>query len=195
MMHPTFGPIETHRLRLRRYRKDDLELMHGLMSDPSVMRHYVAPFSREQSQRALSNALASYDKRGYSLLAVERKSDGRFIGHVGLLHWDDVDAREDVEVAYMLLPAYWGCGYATEAARASRDWAFANLDVDRVVSFIAVSNQPSVAVAERNEMIRLKRLETSRFGQPIYVYGITREAWTRRNPRSDPQTSSARFQF
>jgi RimJ/RimL family protein N-acetyltransferase len=147
------------------------------MSDPDVMHHYEAPLSREQSQKALDNALAAYDKRGYSVLAVERKSDGAFLGHVGLLHWDDVDGREDVEVAYMLLPAYWGQGYATEAARACKDWAFEHLSVDRVVSFIVTANEPSIKVAERNGMTRLKRLDENRFGSPIYVYGVTREAW------------------
>jgi RimJ/RimL family protein N-acetyltransferase len=141
------------------------------------MHHYEAPLSREQSQRALDNALAAYDKRGYSVLAVERKSDGAFLGHVGLLHWDGVDGREDVEVAYMLLPAYWGHGYATEAARACKDWAFEHLSVDRVVSFIVTANEPSIKVAERNGMTRLKRLDENRFGSPIYVYGVTREAW------------------
>ncbi len=162
---------------MRQYREDDIDLMHRLMSDPSVMRFYQELLDREQSKRALSNALAAYEKRGYSVLAVERKSDGRYIGHVGLLHWDDVDAREDVEVAYMLLPEFWGQGYATEAAKASKDWAFAHLDVDRVVSFIVVQNEPSVKVAERNGMVRLKRNEENRFGQPIYVYGITRDQW------------------
>lgn len=162
---------------MRQYRADDLEHVHRLMSDPTVMRYYEGVCDRAQSQRVLANALASYEKLGYSVLAIERKSDGHYIGHAGLLHWDGVDAREDVEVAYMLLPEYWKHGYATEAARASKDWAFAHLGVDRIVSFIVVQNEPSQRVAERNGMVRLKRQEENRFGQPIYVYGVTREAW------------------
>jgi RimJ/RimL family protein N-acetyltransferase len=109
----------------------------------------------------------------------ERPSDGTYMGQIGLLHWDDVDAREDVEVAYMLLPQFWGHGYATEAAQACRDWAFLNLGVDRVVSFIAVENQPSIAVAERNGMVRAKRLDENRFYRPIYVYCIKKDEWAR----------------
>jgi RimJ/RimL family protein N-acetyltransferase len=126
----------------------------------------------------LDATLATYRQRGYSLLAVERRSDGEYLGQVGLLHWDDVDGREDVEVAYMLRPQFWGSGYASEAARACRDWAFANLDVDRVVSFIVVENTPSIAVAQRNDMTRVKRLEQNRLGMPIYVYAIARERWS-----------------
>jgi [ribosomal protein S5]-alanine N-acetyltransferase len=69
-------------------------------------------------------------------------------------------------------------GYATEAARACRDWAFAQLPIDRVVSYIDVRNAPSIAVAERNGMTRLKRIDENRFGKPIYVYGIGRQAWS-----------------
>ncbi len=148
------------------------------MSDPRVMRYYPAVYDRARANRALESVRGSYERLGYSLLAVERKSDGAFVGQVGLLHWEDVDAREDVEVAYMLLPEYWGAGYATEAARACRDWAFGHLPVDRVVSFIVTQNRPSIAVAQRNNMRRLKRLERNRFGKPIYVYGISRAEWS-----------------
>jgi [ribosomal protein S5]-alanine N-acetyltransferase len=172
-----FGPIETARLRLRRYVEGDVELVHRLMSNPRVMRYYPALYDLDRSRTVLEKVLASYRTAGYSLLAVEQRSDGSYVGQVGLLHWDDVDAREDVEVAYMLLPEYWGVGYATEAAQACRDWAFANLGVDRVVSFIDTKNRPSIAVAKRNGMKRLKRIEESRFGKPIYVYGIPRKRW------------------
>jgi [ribosomal protein S5]-alanine N-acetyltransferase len=181
--------IETERLSLRPYTKDDVPLMHGLMSDSRVMAHHPFVFDWERSVKGIDNVLAMYDRFGYSLLAVELRGGG-FIGHVGLLHWDDVDAREDVEVAYYLLPQYWGKGYASEAARACRDWAFEHLPVDRVVSFIVTENAPSIAVAERNGMSRLKRLEENRFGRPIYVYGITREQWSARSNEFDPSPAS-----
>jgi RimJ/RimL family protein N-acetyltransferase len=172
--------LETERLRLRRYRKDDLENALRLMSDPRVMRYYPELLDRDKTARMIDNALRSYEKFGYSVLVVERTSDGAFLGHVGLLHWDDVDGREDVEVAYMLVPDAWGYGYATEAARACRDWAFEHLRTDRVVSFIAVENEPSMRVAQRNGMKRAAQLDENRLGQPIYVYAIERGDWERR---------------
>ncbi len=169
--------IETPRLRLRRYREGEVDLVHRVMSDPLVMRYYPETYDVERCQKVLDSILASYARHGYSLFAVERREDGAYAGQIGLLHWDDVDAREDVEVAYMLLPEFWKMGYATEAARACRDWAFANLEPDRVVSFIDVNNVPSIAVAQRNGMTRLKRLDTNRLGKPIYVYGISQPQW------------------
>jgi RimJ/RimL family protein N-acetyltransferase len=170
--------IETPRLRLRRYREDEVELVHSLMSDPLVMRYYPRTYGVDECRAMLDRMLVSYRERGYSMFAVEAKTDGEFLGQVGLLHWDDVDAREDVEVAYLLRPQFWGMGYATEAARACRDWAFANLGFDRVVSLIDVNNEPSIAVARRNGMTRLRRLESNRLGRPIYVYAISRPEWS-----------------
>ncbi|HEX3670909.1 MAG TPA: GNAT family N-acetyltransferase, partial [Candidatus Cybelea sp.] len=119
--------IETPRLRLRRFREDEVELVHRVMNDPLVMRYYPETYDLDRCRKVLNSILDSYAKRGYSLFVVERKAGGEFIGQIGLLHWDDVDAREDVEVAYMLLPSFWKMGYATEAAQACRDWAFENL--------------------------------------------------------------------
>ena len=181
--------IETERLRLRRYTKDDVALLHALMSDPKVMAHHPSVFDWERSVKGIDQMLAMYERFGYSLLVVQLK-DGTFVGHVGLLHWEDVDGREDVEVAYYLLPQYWGKGYASEAARACRDWAFEHLPVDRVVSFIVTENAPSIAVAQRNGMARLARLDENRFGRPIYVYGITRAQWSARSNERDPSPAS-----
>jgi RimJ/RimL family protein N-acetyltransferase len=174
---PALEELQTERLRLRRYRKDDFENAYRLTSDPRVMRYYPATYDRDRVARMIDNILRSYDEIGYSVMVVERLSDGAYLGQIGLLHWKDVDAREDVEVAYMLTAEAWGKGYATEAARACRDWAFEHLGVDRVVSFIALANEPSMRVAERNGMTRIKRVDDSRLGIPIYVYAIERAGW------------------
>ncbi|HKE36174.1 MAG TPA: GNAT family N-acetyltransferase [Candidatus Baltobacteraceae bacterium] len=177
MAKPQLEEVITERLRLRRYRKDDFDDAFRLTNDPRVMRYYPAPFDRDRVTRMLDNVFRSYEQHGYSVLAVERRTDGAYVGQIGLLHWDDVDGREDVEVAYMLVPEAWGAGYATEAARACRDWAFERLGADRVVSFISVHNEPSMRVAERNGMTRIKRLDENRLGIPIYVYAIARGDW------------------
>ncbi len=167
----------TERLMLRRFTEDDFEELYGMLSDPQVMRHYPSTRDREGTRVWMNRVLSAYERFGYSFFAVQRREYGEFVGQVGLLHWDDVDGREDVEVAYMLRRAAWGFGYAQEAARACRDWAFRHLGVDRVVSFIAVDNSRSVAVAIANGMKQLKRLDENRFGVPIYVYGVERADW------------------
>jgi RimJ/RimL family protein N-acetyltransferase len=167
--------MTTERLRLRRFTAEDVDNIYSMVSDPEVMRYYPGVRDYDGARKWLDFTLAGYDLNGYSFFAVERNHDGAFVGQVGLLHWDDVDGRPDVEVAYMLKRAHWGHGYASEAARASISWAFENLESDRVVSFIDVQNAPSIAVAERNGMKRLKQLDENRFGKPIYVYAVYSE--------------------
>ncbi len=78
-----------------------------------------------------------------------------------------------------ILAAYDRFGYSLFAVERRHDGIFVgHLGVDRIVSFIAVANGRSIAVAERNGMKRLKRLDENRFGVPIYVYGIYRSEWT-----------------
>lgn len=170
-------PVYTERLRLRRFTDDDVANVLRMVGDPEVMQYYPAVLDRHGARQWLERILLSYEQRGYSFFALERRDDGAFVGQAGLLSWEDVDGRPDVEVAYMLAREHWGRGYAAEAARACRDWAFEHLGVDRVVSFIAVDNARSIAVAERNGMTRLKRLDQNRFQKPIFVYGI-------KNPQS-----------
>ena len=55
-----------------------------------------------------------------------------------------------VEIGWRFLPEFWGQGLACEAARASLDFGFRQLELEEVVSFTAVSNTPS-----RRLMVRL----------------------------------------
>ena len=72
--------------------------------------------------------------------------DGTAIGFTGLAHpW----FRDGIEIGWRLRSECWGSGYATEAGRANMEWAFANHDVDELVSVILPENTPSQAVARR----------------------------------------------
>ena len=74
------------------------------------------------------------------------------------------------------MPAHWKQGYATEAAQASRDFAFGHELVETLISLIHVDNVASQRVAERNGMRR--GWQTTFRDQPVYVYQLSREEWT-----------------
>jgi len=63
--------------------------------------------------------------------AVVDKKDNRTIGRCGLCFRDNTP---EVELGYLLDKAYWGRGLATEAARASLKYGFAELKLERIVS-------------------------------------------------------------
>jgi RimJ/RimL family protein N-acetyltransferase len=58
---------------------------------------------------------------------------------------------------------------------AARNWAFANLDVDELISLIDPDNAASIAVATRLGE-RLKG-ETDLWGNRVLIYAIDREGW------------------
>ncbi len=143
--------LETQRLRLRELRQGDFDELYAMFNDPLVMRYYPGTRNAQETQEFLDRILASYGKYGYSLWAVEVKPSGEFAGWCGLLN-QMVDEQEEVEVGYMFKSQCWHQGYATEAARACRDYAFSRLGRDYVISLIRPINLPSRAVAERNGM-------------------------------------------
>ncbi len=117
-----------------------------------------------------------YARRGFALWIVEDRSTGEFLGTAGptLQLVEDVD---EVEIGWHTRPGRKGEGIAPEAAAAARDWAFANLDVDHVISLVRPENQPSGRVAEKIGM-HVDR-EVDHKGLRHRVYRIDRLTWAR----------------
>jgi ribosomal-protein-alanine N-acetyltransferase len=164
--------LETDRLRLRPFAREDVDAFAVICSDPEVMRYYTSLWTREDAQAFVERQIASLEQRGYSLLAVIHKQDDRFIGYCGLLH-QHLEWGDEVEVGYMLDKAYWGRGLATEAARACMLDAFQRLGLRRLISLIHPENHASIRVAEKNGL-RYER-DTPFRGRPVRVYVIESE--------------------
>jgi RimJ/RimL family protein N-acetyltransferase len=143
--------IETERLRLRKLRQSDFAELYAMFNDPLVMKHYPRMRDEKGTQEWIDLVLEDYAQRGHSFWAVERKSTGEFVGQCGLL-LQNVDGVAEIEVGYLFKSAHWHRGYATEAARAVRDYAFTTLGCKSVISLIRPANLPSCRVAERNGM-------------------------------------------
>jgi len=150
------GPtLTTERLILRRWRESDHEPFARLNADPEVMRHFVRPLAREESDALVNRIEARFDERGYGLWAVERREDGAFLGFVGLAYQTfDAPFTPCVEVGWRLDRFAWGHGYATEAARAAVELGFSEIELDEIVSFTVPANLPSQRVMERLGMVR-----------------------------------------
>ncbi|MBC5811202.1 MAG: GNAT family N-acetyltransferase [Candidatus Eremiobacteraeota bacterium] len=168
--------IQTERLRMRRLGQQDVDALFAMFQDPGAMRYYPGLKDRAETQAWLDWSERSWAEHRTGFFALERLSDGAFVGQCGPLP-QHVDVRFDYEVGYLLASEHWGHGYATEAARGARDWVFRTFDADRVVSFIDPRNAPSIAVAERNDMRLLKQRRAERWNRDILIYGISRAEW------------------
>lgn len=138
------------RLFLRCFHVADLDAMMEIFGDAEVMRYGPGPQSQDWVRNWLNGCLEDYYRKwGFGLWAVVHKPDRRVIGFCGLTRFDDVDSRVEIELGYRLARAFWGRGLATEAAAATRDYAFRILALPRLVSIIDPHNTPSIRVAEK----------------------------------------------
>lgn len=167
--------LETDRLRLRGFSEDDTEPLFALMQDPDVVR-YIGDRrmpTRQETWRAIAAYIGHWALRGYGLWAVDDRETGELVGRIGILNpleWPGP------EIAYTIGKRWWGRGLATEGARAARDWGFANLDVDELISLIDPANASSIAVATR--LGERHTGETDLWGNRVLVYAIGRDEWT-----------------
>jgi len=119
-------------------------------ADPRVMAYFPALLSREQSVAFIAKIEERFESNGFSFWALERKSDGAFVGFTGLNRPNfAAPFMPCVEVGWRLAFDHWGQGYATEAAQASLSYAFDDLGVSEVVAFTATGNERSRKVMER----------------------------------------------
>jgi RimJ/RimL family protein N-acetyltransferase len=161
--------IETERLRLRRFRRGDLDQLADLLADRVVMKYYPSVRDRDGAQAWLEDAQASYYRWNHGLWVLIERDTLAFAGQVGLVI-QNLDTGPEVEVGYMVRRQLWGHGYAPEAARASLHYARRVFDYRRVIALIDPANAPSQRVAQKLEMTR--RRSTSWWDREIDVWGI-----------------------
>jgi ribosomal-protein-alanine N-acetyltransferase len=177
--------LTTERLILRRWRESDREPFARLNADPAVMRHFLRPLTRAESDAFFDRIETRFDERGYGLWAVERKDDGVFLGFTGLAYQAfEAHFTPCVEVGWRFDPTAWGQGYATEAARAALRFGCEEVRLDEIVSFTSMSNASSVRVMERIGMHRDPRDDFDYpnipAGHPLrrhLLYRLTREEY------------------
>ena len=167
----------TERLVLRPFRESDLEPWAALNADPDVTQYLGSPLSREDSDGTAWAINASYEAQGFGFLAVERRSDGRFLGAAGLSKekW----YPDDLEIGWRLAREYWGHGYATEAAASWLDYAFHEAGLPRVIAVTDTPNVRSIAVMRRLGMSFDHEAVLEDEGVPFdaTIYSLKAEEW------------------
>lgn len=165
--------IESTRLFLRKMSQSDFNALCKILQDEEVMYAYEGAFSDKEVQEWLDRQIMRYKTDGFGLYAVILKESGEMIGQCGLT-FQDFNGNQVLEVGYLFQKTFWHRGYATEAARACKEYAFTVLDADEVYSIIRDTNIPSQKVAERNGMVRVGVFTKHYRGvdMPHYAYAI-----------------------
>ena len=169
--------IETERLRLRPWRKEDFRPYHALLQHPDVHRHFgPEPMGEEEAWRRLAAAVGMWDLIGFGGWAVIRMSDERLVGMLSLFNaWRALEPvfGEEPEMGWIFAHDVHGQGMAGEACRAVLEWAESNLDPTPIWAIIAPANEPSLKLAAKLGFERVD--ETSYHDDPTVV--LKRAAW------------------
>jgi len=165
--------LKTERLLLRHFQTTDDEPMYRVFCDPEVMRFSDGVKSKEWVQGWLQTCLERYEAWGFGPYAIVEQRNQVVIGYCGLFFFPDLDGQPETEIGYRLAGSAWGQGYATEAAKAVRDFAFETLSVKRLIAMIDPSNVASIRVAEKIGMHYQKDVMLEGYDHPDHVYVIT----------------------
>lgn len=138
--------IASERLILRTMQTDDIPALVALWMDANVTRYMGGPRERAFLERTFAEDAARTTPAPYDLWPVFERESGHFVGHCGLLD-KEVDGVTEIELTYVIAPAYWGRGYATEISRALVVYARDTLMLPRLIALITPDNTASAAVA------------------------------------------------
>lgn len=139
--------LETPRLCLYEMAETDAADFYELNADPEVMRYTGdKAFETVEEARELVRNYKQYELRGYGRWTMIHKQTGEFIGWCGLRYLED---WQETDIGYRLLRKFWNQGYATEAAQASIDFGFNQLNLNRIIGRAHKDNAASIRVFEK----------------------------------------------
>ena len=176
--------INTERLILRRFRKEDAPDVLEYGSDEETLKYL-----SWQGITTVDEAVAwvfDFALSRPGIFAIEQPETGKCIGTINL--W--VEANHDkLKAGYVLNKKYWGMGYTTEALSAVLGFCFDKLDANRVEAHHYAGNGASGRVMAKCGMqlegIAKQQLKIKGIYHDVCYYGITKEGWVEANANSD----------
>jgi RimJ/RimL family protein N-acetyltransferase len=168
--------IETERLLLRAPRTEDAKTIAILVNDRRIAENTLRiphPYGIADAQRFITGTNAG---SGETVFLIVRR-DATVLGACGLAK----RAPESAELGYWLAFAFWGNGYATEAAGAVIDYAFEDLGYEMLHAGARVSNLASRRVLEKCGFewtgVELHRIRSLASSAPFDRFRLGRSQW------------------
>lgn len=177
----------TDRLTIRAYKPGDGQPYFEAMEESRaaletwLMPWVAFPNTLEESETRARRLLAKFILREDLSMVVERKNDGFFVGAIGLhrINW----SVPVVEIGYWVRTSLAGQGYITEAVKGLVQFAFEQLEAERIEIRCDPLNEKSVAVARRagftlEGTLRHTYLNASGDGfSDTHVFALLRGGW------------------
>ena len=162
--------LKTERLLIREMTKQDYEALYKVLADSDIMQHYPYTFDEKRVRGWIEKNRERYQIFGFGLWAVCLKETGEMIGDCGLT-MQNINGMIKPEIGYHINKRFQRRGYAKEAARACRDWAFENTPFNFLYSYMKKTNVASIATAMANGMSKVDEY-TDEENELTVVYAI-----------------------
>ncbi|MFX0136657.1 MAG: GNAT family N-acetyltransferase [Candidatus Hodarchaeota archaeon] len=165
--------LETKRLILRPFRRDDFRVFSNLLKDPEVSENlkFVLKTEIEQNIKNLFQSVITFQNTSEAIyaLVITHKETSDSIGSCGLIYLEE---NNETICFYSLLPRYRGHGFAIEAMKKLIEYAFLKLNLSKLTIYINPKNKHSWKVAERTGMKYLGQVELSNISSKAMIFSI-----------------------
>ncbi len=141
--------LETERLKFRAIKKSDFNDIYEYSSNPQTSQFLLwSPHeSLEYTKKFIDIILAKYKFGEYHDWAIILKENKKMIGTCGFTRIDEQNGT--AEIGYVINPQYWGAGIATEAAKKVLQFAFEEMNINRVEARFLFGNEASLKVMNK----------------------------------------------
>jgi len=172
---------ETNRLFIRKLEFSDIAIWETFFEKNNFLPFLGLDLTlnkKAQSKNWIERQLWRYENNKFGHHALIDKQTNKLIGQCGLLT-QEIDDKIETEIGYHIIPEYWGKGYATEAAKKFRDFAFEKDLCNSLISIIDIRNIASQKVAEKNSMRKTKQVRYNSLD--VYIYRIEKDEYKNNN--------------
>lgn len=175
--------LETSRLLMRRYKKEDAESIFQVVSQREIAETTIMlphPYPRQTVDWWINFVNENIDKgKAYEFALFKNDAPNDYVGNCGLVSVSN--EHNNGELGFFIKPDYWNTGYATEACKALIEFGFKELGLERIHGRCLAKNIGSKRVMEKSGLIveGLARREVLKWGthEDVYHLGILRSEW------------------
>jgi ribosomal-protein-alanine N-acetyltransferase len=148
--------LTTERLVLRLFTMNDIEDLFAITNEADIFRYFPTktPWTVEKTERSIFHQTQHWKKFGYGQMAVMLADSSQLMGWCGL---EFLPETNETEVGYLLSKAFWGKGYATEAAKESVKFGVENVGLKEIVGLTDPDNIASQKVLQKCGMTFTRR--------------------------------------
>ncbi|WP_456441287.1 GNAT family N-acetyltransferase [Psychroserpens sp.] len=175
--------FKSERLGFRNWEKRDLTEFANINADLDVMEYFPKPLTKPETSNFIDRLQKHYKKNGYNYFATEILKTGELIGFIGLAYQDyKTQFTPATDIGWRLKKRAWGNGYATEGAKKCLEFAFKELNLEKIISVFTEKNTKSEHIMKKIGMDKIGEFNHPKLKDyPEYekciCYEIHKNAW------------------